>query len=367
MVTTTVKVLPLGNSWRRPGLALNDLALRSRHSSWIRLSHVGARSSQTLTFERHGCYPPGECVLHAQFQLFLPQSYPDIMVAEKNPKRSRRPARRQEKNPQLTGAHYRQQIEQDHRSTKITGSPATDQSVEYAWKKWEAFCECIEHPDPLELVKVSTQMTIRQFMHWYLDKHNVGKSDAFYVRMRFWRMACARKLLKSLDFAIRQDMKFVSRQLFPSLLLLSLIHAFPVHQRDPHPRLRAGYKEKGQRNHADQRLPASALLPLEVQHRLVSYHASVHSARSAPHSDCYHGFSARRIRGRRRLLWYQRSTFVGRRQVLRRPTSGDSWPSVVDCNSDAPAAEREERRRQPVSTSLQVSLYVNTDPLPGQR
>lgn len=73
------------------------------------------------------------------------------------------------------------------------------------------------------------EKTIRQFMHWYLNKHDMGKADSFYVRMRFWRMACARKLLKELDFTIHQAMKAVRHQLFSSRLLQSLTHAFLVH------------------------------------------------------------------------------------------------------------------------------------------
>lgn len=61
----------------------------------------------------------------------------------------------------------------------------------------------IERPDPLELVRNVTVKEIRQFMHWYLDKHNVKKAVSFWVKMRFWRMVAARKLLKELDFVLR--------------------------------------------------------------------------------------------------------------------------------------------------------------------
>jgi hypothetical protein len=136
------------------------------------------------------------------------------MVPKPNPKnqtkQGRRPRHRQEKNPQLDGAHYRRQAEQDKRRTEITGAPSTDISVALAWKNWEQHCACIEHPDPLEFVKNVTVQQVRSFMHWYLDKHNVKKSDSFYVKMRFWRIAVARKLLNQLDFVLRQDMKAVS-------------------------------------------------------------------------------------------------------------------------------------------------------------
>jgi hypothetical protein len=125
------------------------------------------------------------------------------MGAHQNPKKENKRARslppRQEKNPHLDGAHYRRQAEQDQRPTEITDALSTDISIALAWKNWEQYSECIEHPDLLEMMKNVTVQQIRSFMHWYLDKHNVKKSDAFYVKMRFWRIAIARKLLRQLD------------------------------------------------------------------------------------------------------------------------------------------------------------------------
>jgi hypothetical protein len=162
------------------------------------------------------------------------------MVAERKPKnqkeRNRHPHRRQEKNSHLDGAHYLRQIEADDRPTKITGAASTDRSVDLAWKSWECFSEFIGRPDALELLNNVTMQIIRGFMHWYLDKHNVVKADSFWVKMRFWRMAVARKLLKELDWVLRQDMKAVSSQV--TLPYFSDRSNYLVYQRNPHPRLR---------------------------------------------------------------------------------------------------------------------------------
>jgi hypothetical protein len=79
-------------------------------------------------------------------------------------------------------------------------------------------------PDPLRRLRTISVADLRRFMHWYLDKHNTKKLDAFYVRMRYWRMMYARKMYEKMDFIMAAEMKSVcSRHFFGPFLQLKLI------------------------------------------------------------------------------------------------------------------------------------------------
>lgn len=51
--------------------------------------------------------------------------------------------------------------------------------------------------------------TIKVFMHWYLDTHEVRALDTLYVQMRFWRMMYAHRLRVRIDLGVTSQMKNV--------------------------------------------------------------------------------------------------------------------------------------------------------------
>jgi hypothetical protein len=77
-------------------------------------------------------------------------------------------------------------------------------------------------PDPLQRLQKISVADIRRYMHWYLDKHNIKKLDAFYVRMHYWRMMYAWKMYKKMDLIMAvAEMKSVCSSTFLFRFLFS--------------------------------------------------------------------------------------------------------------------------------------------------
>ena len=131
--------------------------------------------------------------------------------------RVRRAPCREETNPHLDGACYRARAEEAFLPARLTFKPSTLYSINIAFDNWRDFRHVAGFPAPFDHMKHTINQMIRQFMHWYLDEHNVAVAYSFYVKMRFWRMSYAMHMNKRLDYDVAQDMKNVNLVNSPAL------------------------------------------------------------------------------------------------------------------------------------------------------